>query len=108
VIRFHSTNGLNGEICVDWDGFFVGFIARCGDERRWCAYTRTMEQIGDRYKSRADAATACYHRSHGSQPIRMSEFRSPGTVPALAETHQEQLSLAAKSDSPRRRRRQPS
>jgi len=108
VIRYHSTHGLNGEICVEWDGFFVGFIARRGEDRRWSAYTRTMARIGNRYRSRTDAATACYHDSLSGQPIRMSEFLQPATVPELAAAHQEQLSLATEASDagPRRRRAQ--
>jgi hypothetical protein len=73
MIRYHPTNGERGELCVDWDGNFVGCIVR-HSAARWSAYTRTLELIGDNYGSRGQAAVACAHRAAGKQKIPMAEI----------------------------------
>jgi hypothetical protein len=73
VIRYIPTNGPGGELVVDWDGWFAGFISRCGNEHRWCAYTTSMEMISDQCASRAQAAEACKRR-HTGRRIPIAEL----------------------------------
>ena len=41
---------------------------------RWAAYDLRLELIGDEFRSRAEAATACQHRSSGEKKIPMREI----------------------------------
>jgi hypothetical protein len=67
MIEHHKTNGPRGEICIEWEGQFVGFIVNLGRTGRWAAYDRSMNPLGEDYGSRGQAATACYHRSVGEK-----------------------------------------
>jgi hypothetical protein len=69
MFQYHKTSGDRGEICGERAGNFIGFIVNQGRADRWAAYTRPLELIGDRYGSRAQAVTACYHRCSGERKI---------------------------------------
>lgn len=42
MIEYHKTDGPRGEIWVEWEGQFVGFIVSLGRAHQWGAYTQAV------------------------------------------------------------------
>jgi hypothetical protein len=66
--------GERREIVVAREGNFVEFIVNLGRADRWAAYDRRLEFIGQDYGSRAQAATACRHKTHGEKKLPIGDI----------------------------------
>lgn len=58
--EYYLTNGPRGEILIERDGAFLGFIVNLGRVDRWAAYDRGLKPLGEGYGSRAQAAMECW------------------------------------------------
>jgi hypothetical protein len=74
MFQYHKTNGPHGEIAIECDGQFLGFIRNLGRADRWAAYDRQLNLLGEGYGSRAQAATACRHDCIGKKRIAMRDI----------------------------------
>jgi len=72
-IQYHAI-GDQPEICIEWDGAFVGFIVHLDHAGRWGAYDRRLELISDDHDAAADAAAACYNRSLSEKRITIGDI----------------------------------
>ena len=100
---YRETNGDHGEICVAYDGNFVGFIVNLGRADRWAAFTHKLEPIRGDYGSRGPAALACWRKSlarasHRSNSRWRAAVGGAGCLiryPANKESTMDELKVAA-------------
>jgi hypothetical protein len=92
MFQYHPTHGERGEILVERAGNFIGFIVNLGRLDLWAAYDRRLKPIGEGYRSRGKAATACLHDCVGKPKIPVRDFVAVATlsctrsgIPATAE-----------------------
>ena len=52
MLHYYPTNGERGEICVEYRGYLIGFIANLGRVDGWAADDLRLELIGDEFGSR--------------------------------------------------------
>lgn len=74
MFHYHRTNGSRGEIIVERDGAFLGFVINLGRADQWASYDRNLKLLGEDYGSQAQAAMECWRDCITREKIPIHEI----------------------------------